>query len=90
MTIAQIFLIIYLCCFVCCIGGIWLGGLETAKTLRKMGYTQSYSTTPFNLSTILLCVCPILNVLVALYIMCYWDSIIENTVSVLTKRKRGE
>lgn len=90
MTIAQIFLIIYLCCFVCCMGGLWLIDLEAAKTLRKMGHKQKYSTAPFDLYSILLCICPILNALVALVIMWYWDSILEDTVTVLTKGKRGE
>lgn len=89
MTIAQICLIIYLCSFVCSMGGLWLIDLETAKTLRKMGCKQKYNTAPFDLYSLLLCACPILNVLVALVIMCYWDSILENTVKTLTKGKRN-
>ena len=90
MTIAQICLIIYLCCFVCSMGGLWLINLEAAKTLRKKGYTQKYNTTPFNLDSILFCICPILNILVALVIVYYWDTILESTVTMLTKRKREE
>ena len=88
MTIAQIFLIIYLCCFVCSMGGLWLIDLEAAKTLRKMGWTKRYSTAPFDLYSILLCACPILNALVALVIMCYWDDILETTITTLTKGKK--
>lgn len=89
MTTAQIFLIIYLCSFICSMGGLWLIDLEAAKTLRKMGYTQNYSTAPFDLSSILLCLCPILNALVALVIVYYWDNILKNTIKVLTKGKRN-
>lgn len=90
MTIAQICLIIYLCCFVCCMGGLWLIDLEVAKTLRKMGHKQKYNTAPFDPYSLLLCACPILNVLVALVIMWYWDAILESTITVLIKGKRGE
>ena len=89
MTIAQIFLIIYLCCFVCCMGGLWLIDLEAAKTLRKMGCMQRYSTAPFDLYSILLCVCPILNALVAFAIMWYWDDILKNTIIVVMKGKKN-
>lgn len=88
MTIAQIFLIIYLCCFVCSMGGLWLIDLEAAKTLRKMGWTKRYSTAPFDLYSILLCACPILNALVAFAIMWYWDDILETTITTLTKGKK--
>ena len=88
MTIAQIVLIIYLCCFVCCIGGLWLIGLETVKTLRKMGHKKIYNTAPFDLYSILLCMCPILNVLVALFIMRYWDNILEITIKRLTEGEK--
>ena len=90
MTIAQICLIIYLCCFVCCMGGLWLIDLEAAKILRKKGYKQKYNTAPFDLYSLLLCACPILNVLVALVIMYYWDSVLESTATILMKGKKKQ
>jgi len=69
-------------------GGLWLIDLEAAKTLRKMGHKQNYSTAPFDLYSLLLCACPILNAIIALVIMWHWDTILESTITVLMKGRR--
>ena len=85
MTLSQIFIIIYLCCFVCSMGGLWIIDFDTAKALRKMGHKKIYSVAPFDLYSVLLCLCPILNALVAIIIICNYDTIVKNAVTILTK-----
>lgn len=87
MTVSQIFLVIYLCCFVCSMAGLWIIDLDTAKILRKMGHKKIYSTVP-DLYSFLLSACPILNALVAIVILCNYDNIVQKAVTVLTKGEK--
>lgn len=91
MTNAQIAIIIYLCCFVCCVGGLWAISRDVVKFFHNEGYpTKNLNCSPFTLSTILSSLCPIFNVLVAITIATMYDSLFENIVLKVCEENNWE
>lgn len=90
MTIVQIALIIYLCCFVCSWGGLWLIVRDCAKQLHKEGYAGTLNTSSFSLYTFLTCACPILNAFMAISVMCWYDRIVEQTKREIKENNMSE
>ncbi len=91
MTIANAILIIYLCCFLCSLGGLWLIESDARSILYKRGYKISRYFSPFAFSSIFLSVCPILNFIFAYTILFYYDTILKSAIAkvepTLTKRE---
>ena len=85
MTIAQICLVIYLCCFVCSWGGLWYCSLETLAILRKEGYSVPRITSPFSLWAFLVCACPILNLLMMIFVVWFHNDILYAAIEKLKK-----
>ena len=87
MTFIQIVLIIYLCCFVCSWGGLWLITHDAAKQLYKEGYKGVLNISPFSLYAFLVCACPVFNVIMAISILCYYDIVLEGAKEKVRREK---
>lgn len=85
MTIAQICLIIYLCCFLCSIAGVYCIHKEVKHTLRKEGYDTS-NIIGVGLSGFLAMVCPFLNALLACILVAWYEELVNYSLIDLRKR----